>query len=208
MATSELNYVLMESILEDLKLGLFPAQVAIKNGVSKGTLKHWVERGLRPDAEEPYRSFSERYCKIEIGEEAASLEVVRKAAKDKKKKKSKRQLKRLTSVDHSGNPIELGAEGGFEAEVTEVDEDVYQTGNVSAATWFLEHRWPKRWGNKHDIIVRDDIDILQLLEDAESRGDDIDELLNNPTPELEEAMIRNKDAIIAFLNKARELPGQ
>lgn len=68
---------LAEKLLRDvLKKRVFDAQIAIRNGIHPDTLKLWLKKGLEEDAEEPYRSFAQRYATAQIDDEADAVSDV------------------------------------------------------------------------------------------------------------------------------------
>lgn len=68
---------LAEKLLRDVaKKRVFDAQIAIRNGIHPDTLKLWLKKGLEEGAEEPYRSFAQRYAAAQIDDEAGALEDV------------------------------------------------------------------------------------------------------------------------------------
>lgn len=52
-------------LLEDLETGDWPAMVAIRNGISPGTLRQWVLKGLDPESDERYRRFADEFVGVE-----------------------------------------------------------------------------------------------------------------------------------------------
>jgi hypothetical protein len=87
-------------------------------------------------------------------------------------------------------------------------KDAKAGGDWKATAWWLERWKPTRWGARvPESGPREDIDIQQLVEDAERRRETLLELFADPPPELEKAMRQNRDAILALLGAdAPELP--
>jgi len=67
-----------------------------------------------------------------------------------------------------------------------------------AGSWWLERRHPTRWGNKFPDGAPG-FDVRELLEANEQRHQTLNELLAEPPPELEAALIDNREAILAIL---------
>lgn len=53
---------------------LFDTQVAQRCGISAGTLRWWLTKGLREEAEEPYVSFAKDYSDAAINQEDAEVD--------------------------------------------------------------------------------------------------------------------------------------
>lgn len=77
--------MLTQELADSLVLGVrqkrvFDSQNAIAHGVHPTTLKTWLRKGLLIDAEEPYRSFAERYSKEQIADEEDAVAELRACA--------------------------------------------------------------------------------------------------------------------------------
>lgn len=189
---------LAEAILADVEKGLFLTQVGLNNGVHPNTIRNWVRKGLEPGAVEPWLSFAERFVKAEVLVEKRLLSTI--AAASAPFRKKKHQIKHAMGTA-------AGPEGGGFEETEELDGHQDERGDWHAAAFLLERRFPKRWGqHAAETSQRDALDVAALLEEAESRGQDLDDLLTNRPPELEEALLRNKDALLALLAAKAELP--
>jgi transposase-like protein len=191
---------LAEAILADVARGLFLTQVGLNNGVHPNTIRNWVRRGLMSDAEEPFLSFAERYIKAEVRVESGLVARIEEASRPFEAKKRHTKTKTgggLALGLH--DPSEISA--ADEVETLEAVQD--HRGDWKAAAFLLERRFPKRWGQEAaETSERDSLDVRALLDEAESRGQDIDDLLANPPPELEEALLRHKDRLLALLAAA------
>lgn len=181
-----------EAIIADIASGLYASQVALRNGLHRHTLQHWVERGLREGASELEAWFAEAYIKAEIEVERKTIETIRAGAEPWESRKD-------IAEDQSGDESSYSLER---------KERATERGDWKAAAWFAEKRWPKRWGsrapmNGHETAA-DELPVSAVLEAAESRPEDLNEIIANPTPELEEAILRNKDALLALIAAAEE----
>jgi hypothetical protein len=66
-----------EKMLRDVaKKRVFDAQIAIRNGIHPDTLKLWIKKGLEENAEEPYRSFAQKYAAAQIDDESDAVSSV------------------------------------------------------------------------------------------------------------------------------------
>jgi hypothetical protein len=197
VSSHRLTPELADSIIRDVERGLFLTQIGLHNGVHPNTIRNWVRRGLAVDADEPFRSFAERFAKAEVKVEAGLVAIVAEASRNfesvrRQKKHRTRGGLMLGLVD----PSEIEP-----AEETEtLEERIERRGDWRAAAFLLERRFPKRWGEAAaDSSQRDSLDLVQILDEAESRGQDLDDLVSNPPPELEAAILRNKDRLLALL---------
>jgi hypothetical protein len=80
-------------------------------------------------------------------------------------------------------------------------------GDWRATAWWLERWKPTRWG-RHvpEAGPREDIDVQQLVQEAEHRVATLGELFAEPPPELEKAMRQNRESILALLQQTAGLP--
>lgn len=172
---------LATSLVEGVRRGLFDAQNANKHNVSVDTLKSWVDRGLDEEAEEPYRGFAERYIKESIALEELHIEKVCRAADDWLAEFES------TEVESGGSGVYL--DGCDSSDVDPAARRKLKRGNKQmrgdwhASAWYLERRWPLRWG-----ITRQPEggpkEALKLPEAGHSRRDKVKGMLREPTPEL------------------------
>ena len=197
MPEHRLTPEIADSIIADVGRGLFLTQVGLNNGVHPNTIRNWVRRGLMVDAEEPFRGFAERFAKAEVRVESGLIELVREASQPYEARKRHTKTK-------TGGGLALGltdpAEISAADETETLDEIQEKRGDWKAAAFLLERRFPKRWGQQAaESAERDSLDVQRLLDEADSRGQDLDDLVSNPPPELEAAILRNKDRLLALL---------
>lgn len=169
-------------IVRDLRTGLYASQVAIKNGISRFTLRNWIIRGLAEDAIEPYLSFARDYMLADIEVEQAALLKIQEAGDPYTEEwiKNKKKI-RVT------RPKEIS---GTDSDDEVSNEKVVRRGDWRAVAWFMEKRWPKRYGSiAKDQITTDDVPLPQLQEEASSRPKDLKELLLEPPTELEDILL-------------------
>lgn len=166
------------AIIADVKTGLFATQVALRNNVSRYTLRNWVARGLEENAGEPYASFARDYIHADIEVERQTLEIIRAAGGDQIEKKFATKSYAL--------------ENGEKGKAKEVQEEtITRRGDWKAIAWFAEKRWPKRYGSRAEQRTDggDDLPLPQLQESAQSRPTDLKELLLEPPQELEDILL-------------------
>src|SRR6185503_15366413 len=169
--------------------------------VHPNTIKTWVRRGLMPEAEPEYARFAEGYIKAETAVEAGLVDRIREAAEPWEAQK--RHTKTRTGGGLSlglNDPADIAAAD----EVETLEERQERRGDWRAAAFLLERRFPKRWGEAAaESGGQDALDIRGLLDEAESRGQDLDTLLGDGMPpELEEAILRHKDRLLALISGA------
>lgn len=200
MAGRPSNYTdeLGAAVIADVKRGLFLTQVGLNNGVHPNTIRNWVRKGLEPGAVEPWLGFAERFVKAEVEVEQRLVTSVREASEAHETQKRHTKTK-------TGGGLALGLTDPSDIaaadEVETLEETQERRGDWRAAAFLLERRFPKRWGQQAaESSQRDALDVAALLEEAESRGQDLDDLLTNRPPELEEALLRNRDALLALLS--------
>lgn len=184
---SKFTPLLGAAIVADVSAGtLFVAQIALRHRVHPDTIRNWVEAGQKPDAPEDLAEFSDAFIAADADAEHNTISRARKGGAAHKSKRKRTVAK----TDQFGSTSE---------EVLE--ETVTVRGDWRADAWFAERRWPKRWGaNKEgQAPARDSLDLPTLQDAAAARPGDLDELLNDPTVELEEALLRNKDQLLKLL---------
>jgi len=174
----KLTAKLHTKIVVDVEAGLFDAQIAYKNGIDVTTLKSWIDRGIDEDAEEPYKSFAEDYIKAAIALEERSLRTILDASEAWLKTKD---------VDEESRSASPGLDddeprGGFATKKSK-RERTKERGDWKAAAWFLERRWPLRWG-----ITRQPEggpkESIKLPEATQNRRRRVTEMTKAPPPEL------------------------
>lgn len=75
-----------------------------------------------------------------------------------------------------------------------------------ATAWWLERWRPLRWGARvPDAGPRESIDVQVLVEQNEARQRTLLELLDDPPPELEAALLAKRERILALLSATPEL---
>jgi hypothetical protein len=177
---------LADSLIENVRLGLFDAQNALKHGIDITTLKSWIERGLDEEAEEPFLSFAERYLKASIELEEDVIGTILRAADE-----FDRNLEATETFEGSG--------GGDDYDSADFDppprgawkKTRLQRSNIRgdwrAAAWFAERRWPLRWG-----ITRQPEggpkEALKLPDAPMNRRKKVLAMVNAPPPELIKAL--------------------
>lgn len=207
MARTRLTRELGEAIVKDLASGLYANQVALRNGLHRHTLAHWVERGLREGAGELEQWFAEAYIKAEIEVERKTIETIRAAAEPWEETRDFEE-----TLEYDPDDPAAGYGGDDHAVLERRDyckqrhERALKRGDWGAAAWFAEKRWPKRWGSRAPMkgheSATDDLPVTEILAAAETRAEDINSLVAQPPPELEEALLRNKDAVLALFAAA------
>lgn len=177
---SKLTPELASALVDGVIAGLFDAQNALRNGIDTSTLKSWVDRGLDEEAEEPFKSFAERYLKATIDLEESVVAKVLEAADEYERL--------LESVEDFIPGAETGDVDSFDSEPgprfgrkTKRQKSGHR-GDWRAAAWYLERRWPLRWGNR--APEGGPKDALKLPDAPMNRRKKVQQLTHAPTPEI------------------------
>ena len=183
MTLPKLTKAKIDGLIAGVEAGLWDGQNAIRNGIHPTTLADWIARGLRENADEPYAELAQRYLQATTEFEVAVIQIVFEGSR-------KTRIRSKTTTESSGDP-ERGVGSTMSKTLTQL------RGDWKAAAWYLERRWPTRWGSRTD--ERHELPLARILESAESRSQDLAQLLANPTPELQAAMLEAREAILALL---------
>lgn len=174
-----------KSIVDSVKNGLFDAQNALKHGIDITTLKSWVERGVDENAEEPFRSFAEAYIKASIELEERLVGTIIKASEPWEASKESEEVSSGTG-DEDCDSDDREPEHKFQRRKSKT-EKIIERGDWKAAGFFLERRWPLRWG-----ITRQPEggpkEAIKLPDAFQNRKRKVDELTASPPPELIKAL--------------------
>jgi hypothetical protein len=166
---------LHRAIVDGVKSGLFDAQNALRRGIDITTLKSWVDRGLDEEAEEPFASFARDYLAASIEIEERTIAVILQAAEP------------WWGEKESDEESDEGS--------THKHEKALHRGDWRAAAFFLERRWPLRWG-----VTRQPEggpkEMLKLPDGVMNRRKRVDEMTLAPPPELIRAFRRSGYDII------------
>ena len=193
MSATPLPPLLAAQLIAASKSGLFAEQVAIRCHISPDTLAYWLVLGMVPGAKEPYKSFAEDYAISDTDLEATLLRVVRRAARRRKAVKKVERAIRKTAEGSDEDTIEVSV----------------QPADWKAAAWLLERRWPSRWGPVSNGNRAPDptaaLQLLPLIKQAASRSEDLKDVIDAMPPELEEALLANREKILALLAAPSEL---
>lgn len=175
-----LTQEMADRIVDCVSRGLFDSQTALACGISPNTLRSWVARGIESGAQEPYLSFAERYVGACIEIEGKCVNRILTASADRARgqwsKKKVRQVFENQGREDDGKLSPTGADEETIGEVTVV-------GDWRAAAWYLERRWPKRWGSTRqpDGGPKEALELPETFVNRQSRAR---ALFKRPTPEL------------------------
>lgn len=87
-----LTTALEKKILKAVGTGLFLDQIAIIAGVHPQTLRLWIRKGEKMDAQDPYKSFAAKYYKeVTVKQEAPMVRVIMDAALGRRGQKTSRE---------------------------------------------------------------------------------------------------------------------
>lgn len=175
---------LADSIIESVKLGLFDAQNANRHGVTVVTLKSWIDRGIDEDAVEPFKSFATRYVQAAIELESKHVGTVLRAGED---------YERFIESDETWE----GPMGSDDYDSSDFDmpraarkrkkQRMTIRGDWKASAWFLERRWPLRWG-----VTRQPEggpkEAITLPDAPLQRRAKVQAMVNSPPPDLIKAL--------------------
>lgn len=177
----KLTPALARSIVDGVSDGLFDAQNAMRHGVDVTTLKSWVDRGLDEEAEDPFRGFAEAYLRASIELEQRTIKTILDAAQQWASCLDATEITALIGDADGCDSSDFDApRGSYRKTRNEVRR---MRGDWKAAAWFAERRWPLRWcptrapegGPK---------DLLKLPDAVANRRLRVDEMTQNPPPEL------------------------
>lgn len=163
------------SIVAGVRSGLFDAQNALKHGIDVTTLKSWVERGLDEEAEEPFQAFAEDYLRASIELEERTIACILQAADPWESQKHSTEELECDSTDE-----EPGSSKSYRKTK---EERALHRGDWRAAAFFLERRWPLRWGATRQPEGGPK-EALKLPDAAFNRRKRVEQMMDAPPPEL------------------------
>jgi len=185
---TDLTPELGDSLIEGVAMGLFDAQNALKHGVDVTTLKSWIDRGIDEEAEEPFKSFAERYIKASITLEESVIGTILDAADE---------YKRLLEAEETFERV--GGDAGDDYDSRDFEpmpsglmrkkkrQSTTLKGDWKAAAWYAERRWPLRWG-----ITRQPEggpkEAIKLPDAPLQRRRKVEAMVKAPPPELIKAL--------------------
>lgn len=184
---TDLTPQLADALIDGVAMGLFDAQNALKHGIDLSTLKSWVDRGIDEEAEEPFKSFAERYIKATIDLEESVIATVLDAADE-----YKRQLEAEETFERVGGggddydsrdfePMPAGLMRKKKRQTTTL------RGDWKAAAWYAERRWPLRWGLTRQPEGGPK-EAIKLPDAPLQRRKKVEAMIKAPPPELIKAL--------------------
>jgi hypothetical protein len=205
---TKLTPELADAIVEGVESGLFDQQNATRHGVDVTTLKSWVERGLDEEAEEPFRSFAERYIKASIALEEHLLGIVLEAAEPFESRRETIEEEALArgfaEADAAdGERLSLGdMPAGTVLKRSRSTTREQKRGDWKAAGWILERRWPLRWSSSRQPDGGPK-EMLRMPDGSVNRRRKTDAMTAAPPPELIAAFRAKGHAIVPLETLAR-----
>lgn len=183
---SKFNPELGRRIVAEVRKGSFVATIANQFDLHPNTIRHWVEVGLQGSATPEQAEFTRAFREADAAWESEQRALIDAAARPC----TIETTKSVSTVDPEGNVT-----------TQSTIERKKQLGDARAAMWLLGKKYPKRYGDKTaaELGTNEGLDLPSLQESAESRTEDIDDLLSDPPPELEQAILRNKDRLLKLL---------
>jgi len=183
---TDLTPELGDSLIEGVTLGLFDAQNALKHGIDVTTLKSWIDRGIDEEAEEPFKSFAERYIKASIQLEEGIIGTILEAADEYKRLlESEETFERVGGGDDDYDSSDMALPSGLMRKRKR--QSTTLKGDWKAAAWFAERRWPLRWG-----ITRQPEggpkEAIKLPDAPLQRRKKVEAMIKAPPPELIKAL--------------------
>ncbi len=172
-------------LVAEARLGTFVSVMARLIGVESRTVKAWVERGQRPNAPPEERAFADAFMCADAEWEKEKVALINAAARP--------------AVLRSTTEVTTTNERGSETRYTVEHKMI--PGDHRAAQWLLSKKYPKRYGDRAtaELSAGEHVSFPELQEAADTRQSDIDSLLAEPPPELEEAILRNRESIMGLL---------
>lgn len=157
---TKLTPLLQKTICDAICAGNYAETSAAYAGIVKSTYYHWLERGKSAKSG-IYKDFSDAIKKAEADAEAGRVMTVFSAAMGGQQIANKRITKTTTKPD--GSVVE------------ESRNEVSFTPPIwTAAAWWLERKFPERWGRKDALTVKTWQDeVIDLLKDGKLEIDDV-----------------------------------
>lgn len=175
-------------LIAEIRGGAFLDPLARRHGVSPYTVRDWVRRGFEEGAPEDLAAFSDAYTRADAEWENDQRKLLDRAARTV----VLRVTKEVETTDSQGN-VSLSTE----------TQRKQERGDARVVQWLLHKKYPKRYGDEKtaQLGANESLPLSELQQAATDRPDDLDELLSDPPAELEEALLRNKDRLLALLSR-------